>query len=71
VASEARASVTPTWRSIYQQLGREEEARAETAQLRSAPPNFTARSFTDMQFRKSIAEVEADAACLRAAGLPD
>jgi hypothetical protein len=52
-------------------LGREAEARAEAAQLRSARLNFTVRSFTDMQFRKSIAEVEADAACLRAAGLPD
>jgi adenylate cyclase len=56
---------------IYQQTGRPEEARAEIAKLRAARPNYTVTSFAAAQFRKDIAGLEADAAALRAAGLPE
>lgn len=56
---------------IYQQTGRDEEARAEIGKLRAARPGYTTASFAATQYREDIASVEADLAALRAAGLPD
>ncbi len=56
---------------LYQQEGRIDEARAEIAKLRAARPSFTVQSFAATQFRKNIAQVEADLAALRDAGLPE
>lgn len=56
---------------IYQQTGREEEARAEIAKLRAARSNYTVTSFAAAQFRKDTAGLQADIAALRAAGLPE
>jgi adenylate cyclase len=56
---------------IYQQTGREEEARAEIAKLRAARSNYTVTSYAAAQFRKDTAGLQADIAALRAAGLPE
>jgi hypothetical protein len=56
---------------IYQQTGREKEARAEIAKLRAARSNYTVTSFAAAQFRKDTAGLQADIAALRAAGLPE
>ena len=55
----------------YQQTGRPEEARRTAEQLLAARPNFTIAAWLKTQFsRRDTAQVEADAAALRAAGLP-
>jgi len=55
----------------YQQTGRPEEARRAAEQLLAARPNFTVAAWLKTQFsRRDTAQVEADAAALRAAGLP-
>ena len=56
---------------IYQEIGRPEEARRTAGQLLAARPNFTIAAWPKTQFiRRDKARVEADAAALRAAGLP-
>jgi adenylate cyclase len=55
----------------YQQSGRHAEARGAAARMLAAHPNFTVRGWLDTQFRSDTAQLEADAAALRAAGLPD
>ena len=55
----------------YQQTGRSQEARRTAEQLLAARPNFTVAAWLKTQFsRRDTAQVEADAAALRAAGLP-
>lgn len=55
----------------YQQTGRPEEARQAAEQLLAARPNFTVAAWRKTQFTRSdAAQVEADTAALRAAGLP-
>lgn len=55
----------------YQQTGRPEEARRAAEQLLAARPNFTVAAWLKTQFsHRDAARVEADAAALRAAGLP-
>ncbi|HET9415039.1 MAG TPA: adenylate/guanylate cyclase domain-containing protein [Pseudolabrys sp.] len=55
----------------YQQTGRSQEARRTAEQLLAARPNFTIAAWLKTQFsRRDTAQVEADAAALRAAGLP-
>ena len=55
----------------YQQTGRPEEARRTAEQLLTARPNFTVAAWLKTQFsRRDAAQVEADTAALRAAGLP-
>ena len=55
----------------YQQTGRPEEARRAAEQLLTARPNFTVAAWLKTQFsRRDAAQVEADTAALRAAGLP-
>jgi adenylate cyclase len=56
---------------IYQQTGRLEEARRAAEQLLAARTNFTVAAWLKTQFsRRDTTQVEADAAALRAAGLP-
>ena len=55
----------------YQQTGRSEEARRAAEQLLAARQNFTVAAWLKTQFsHRDAARVEADAAALRAAGLP-
>jgi adenylate cyclase len=55
----------------YQRTGRPEEARRAAEQLLAARPNFTVAAWLKTQFsHRDTAQVEADAAALRAAGLP-
>jgi adenylate cyclase len=55
----------------YQQTGRPEEARRTAKQLLVARPNFTIAAWLKTQFsHRDTAQVEADAAALRAAGVP-
>ena len=55
----------------YQQSGRPEEARRTAKQLLAARPNFTIAAWLKTQFsHRDTAQVEADAAALRAAGVP-
>jgi adenylate cyclase len=55
----------------YQQTGRSQEAKRTAEQLLAARPNFTVAAWLKTQFsRRDTAQVEADAAALRAAGLP-
>ena len=55
----------------YQQTGRPEEARRSAEQLLAARPNFTIAAWLKTQFsHRDTAQVEADAAALRAAGVP-
>jgi len=56
---------------IYEQLGQPEKAKDWATQLLLAEPKFTVSSWTDTQFRKDTARLEAEMAALRAAGLPD
>jgi adenylate cyclase len=56
---------------MYQQTGKDAEAKGEIAKIRASRPTFTLRSFAVSQFRVDIARVEADVAALRAAGLPE
>jgi adenylate cyclase len=56
---------------LHQQLGQPEKAKAWAKQLLLAEPTFTVRSWTDTQFRKDTAQLDAEMAALRAAGLPD
>lgn len=54
----------------YQQTDRPEEAKRTADQLLAARPNFTVAAWLKTQFsRRDMAQVEADAAALRAAGL--
>jgi len=56
---------------IYQEASKAEEARRTAEQLMAARPNFTIAAWLKTQFiRRDAARVEADAAALRAAGLP-
>jgi adenylate cyclase len=56
---------------IYQQIGQADEARRTVEQLMAARPNFTIGGWLKTQFiRRDTAQVEADRAALRAAGLP-
>ncbi len=56
---------------IYQEIDQVEEARRTAEQLMAARPNFTIGGWLKTQFiRRDTARVEADAAALRAAGLP-
>ena len=55
----------------YQQTGRPEEARRTAKQLLAARPNFTVAAWLKTQFsHRDTAQIEADAAALRAAGVP-
>lgn len=55
----------------YQQTGRPEEAKRTAEQLLAARPNLTVAAWRKTQFsRRDTAQVEADAAALRAAGVP-
>ena len=55
----------------YQQTGKSEEARRAAEQLLAARPNFTVAAWLKTQFsHRDAVRVEADAAALRAAGLP-
>ena len=55
----------------YQQSSRPEEASRTAEQLLAARPNFTVAAWLKTQFsRRDTTQVEADAAALRAAGLP-
>jgi adenylate cyclase len=55
----------------YQRTGRPEEARRAAEQLLAARPNFTVAAWLKTQFsHRDTAQVGADAAALRAAGLP-
>jgi adenylate cyclase len=55
---------------IYQQTGQSEKARRTAEQLLAARPNFTISEWFKTQFRRDAAQVEADKAALRDAGLP-
>ena len=55
---------------IYQQTGQPEKARRTADQLLAARPNFTISEWFKTQFRRDAAQVEADKAALRDAGLP-
>ena len=55
----------------YQQTGRSEDAQRTAEQLMVARPNFTIAAWLRTQLsRRDTAQVEADTAALRAAGLP-
>jgi adenylate cyclase len=55
----------------YQERDQPEEAKRAAEQLLVARPNFTISGWLKTQFnRRDTAQVEADAAALRAAGLP-
>lgn len=56
---------------ICEQVGQSEKAEAWATQLLLAEPKFTVSSWIETQFRKDTAGLEAEAAALRAAGLPD
>jgi adenylate cyclase len=56
---------------IYVQLGQPEKVKFWASQLLAAQPSFTVASWMDTQVRKDVAALEAEAAALRAAGLPD
>jgi adenylate cyclase len=55
---------------IYQQTGQPEKAKRTAEQLLVARPNFTIAEWFKTQFRRDTAQVEADKAALRDAGLP-
>jgi adenylate cyclase len=56
---------------IYQQGGQPDEARRTAEHLLAARPDFTIAGWLNTQFiRRDTAQVEADLAALRAAGLP-
>ena len=56
---------------IHEQSGRLEEARETAAQLAAARPAFTVRSWLRTQSRVDAAQMAADLASLRAAGVPE
>lgn len=55
----------------YGRAGRCDDARRAATRLLAAQPGFTVRGWIERQFRSDTAELAADAAALRAAGLPD
>jgi adenylate cyclase len=55
---------------IYQQAGRETEAKETAGRLMAARPGFTVAAWRKTQFRRDAARLEADVAALHAAGLP-
>ena len=55
---------------IHQQNGRPDEARRAAERLLAARRDFGIDSWTNTQFRRDPAQLDADAAALRAAGLP-
>jgi len=56
---------------VFQQTGQAEKARQTAEQLLVARPNFTIAAWLRTQLsRRDTAQVEADTAALRAAGLP-
>jgi len=55
---------------IHQQNGRPDEARRAAERLLSARREFTIASWTNTQFGRDPARLDAEAAALRAAGLP-
>ena len=56
---------------IYETLGRHDEARAEAVRLKDTRPGFSIGEWSGTQFFKNPAQLEADIAALRAAGLPE
>ena len=75
-AFRLRHTTAPGWGLVdlviaLEQCGRHAEATAEGAALLALRPNFTVRGWLDTQFRNDTAQLEADAAALRAAGLPE
>jgi hypothetical protein len=54
----------------YQQTGRAEDARRTAQQLLFVRRDFSIAAWTKTQFRADAAELEAEIAALRAAGLP-
>jgi adenylate cyclase len=56
---------------ICEQLGQADKAKAWAQQLLLADSKFTVRSWADTQLRSDTASIQAEAAALRAAGLPD
>jgi len=55
----------------YQQNGQREQAKQTAERLLAARPKFTIASWRNTQFRADTAQLEADMAALRAAGLPE
>jgi adenylate cyclase len=55
---------------IYQQNGEVELARRTAARLLAVRRDFTIESWARTQFRRDTAQVDADIAALRAAGIP-
>ncbi len=56
---------------IEEQAGDIDAARKTAAELMAARPDFTVSSWIDTQFRSDTAQMERDAASLRAAGVPE
>ncbi len=56
---------------VQEQAGRLEEARETARELMAARPDFTVASWARMQFRSDAAQMAADMASLRTAGVPD
>jgi TolB-like protein len=56
---------------IFETLGRHDEARAEAVRLKDRRPGFSIGEWSRTQFFKNPAQLEADIAALRAAGLPE
>jgi adenylate cyclase len=56
---------------VQEQAGRLQEARQTAAQLVTARPTFTVASWLQTQFRVDTAQLAADTASLRAAGVPE
>jgi adenylate cyclase len=55
----------------YERAGRHGEARDALARLLTAQPRYTLGAWIKSQFRSDTAELNADIAALRAAGLPE
>jgi adenylate cyclase len=55
----------------YERAGQHEKAKGAAARLLVAQPDFTIRSWIDIQFRSDMMEFEADIAALRTVGLPE
>jgi adenylate cyclase len=54
---------------VYSELGREEEAKAEGAEVLRIDPNFSVERWKQRSFIKDPAVIERRAAALRKAGL--